>query len=72
MTSTPAPTYRCEICGRADAAASERELRLHLIRHGSSVVAHYLGRPDLACRATWGRTLRGAVASMARRGATLQ
>ena len=61
----------CEVCGRYVGGDSQRALELHLIRHGPSTVAKHIGRPHLGGTATWSRPLRGAVAVMARKGATL-
>ena len=59
-------SFRCLICGFV--AGSFKEAHGHIIRHGRPVVAAFIGRPDLAERASWGRVLRRAVDAMVRRG----
>ena len=68
---TPPPDLVCEVCGHLIDGDSQRALELHLIRHGPAAVAKHIGRPHLGGTATWSRPLRGAVATMARKGASL-
>ena len=60
----PAP---CPFCPGLE-PGSVRELRLHLVRHGPAAVAKLIGRPDMVARGSWGRVLRRAVDSLAKRG----
>ncbi len=51
MTPPPARDLVCEVCGRHIGGSSQRAYELHLIRHGPTQVARYVGRPNLGSTA---------------------